>query len=314
MKAPRLEKTRGVPRETDTKMNDRNTKKKNANSTNSTPPALPLPPPMSVAIETVGPREAEALLATNTRNRTVNAKHLDGLTASMVAGTYVPSPQSISVLADGTLGDGQHRLLAIIKSGKTYPMVVARGVPVAARDVIDTGFATRSARHALQIADSVTISTTEASALGAILWLKTSGRLDGATGAISTNDLRATRMEHGADVRAVIEVACVGGRLRHAGVVSALALARRAHPAKVDEFCVHLRDLANLEKDHPAITLRSYAFERRGAGGSGTREEVNLKTFAAFEAFREGRSLKKLYERRDVREKYLAPWRKGGAT
>ena len=32
MKAPRLEKTRGVPRETDTKMNDRNTKKKNANS------------------------------------------------------------------------------------------------------------------------------------------------------------------------------------------------------------------------------------------------------------------------------------------
>jgi hypothetical protein len=267
---------------------------------------------MSVAIETVGPREAEALLAANTRNRTVNTRHVDRLAASMTDGTYTPSPQSVSVLADGTLGDGQHRLLAIIKSGKTYPMVVARNVPVAARDVIDTGFAVRGARHALQIADGVSISTTEAAALTSIIFLKQAGRLSGATPQVDTASLRLARIDHGDDVRHVAGVVCHGNKMRSAAFIASLALARRTDADLIDRLCVNLRDMAGLTKDHPAIRLRDYVMQTRNGGGA-TREEVSLKTFAAIEAFRKGASIARLHESEVAREKYLAPWRKPGA-
>lgn len=288
-------------------MTKRNSDKKTTRPTPATTPALPLAPTMTVSIEMIGPVEATALLATNTRNRTVNQKHVDEIATAMTAGTYAPSPQSISQLADGTLGDGQHRLLAIIKSGKTYPMVVARNVPVAARDVIDTGFAVRGARHALQIADGVTIATTEASALTAIIYLKHQGRLTGSTPPINTAMLRQVREDHGEDVRKVASVVCHGNKMRSAAFVASLAIARRTHPDLIDRLCTHLRDMAGLTADHPALRLRDYVMETRN-GGAATRDVVSLKTFAAIEAFRQGRSLKKLYEGPDARAKYLAPW------
>lgn len=288
------------------------TTKKNSSKTPAQP-ALPTASAaksgMTVSVETHTPESAAEILSRNTRNRTPNERHAAALAAAMLAGLWQFSPQTISIGEDGSLIDGQHRLMALVRAGMTLQFVVARNVPCRTRDVVDTSVLPRSARHALQIADGVTISTVESAAFSAMFALKTRGRLDGASQAVNTNALRSTRSEHGADVRAVIAVMCEGGRMRHAGVVAALAFARRAHPEKVDEFCRHLRDLAGLEKDHPAITLRSYAFEHRGAGGGAHREEVNLKAFAAFEAFREGRTLKKLYERPDVRAKYLAPWR-----
>lgn len=273
-------------------------------------PALPM---MTVGVEMIGPKQAETMLALNTRNRSVSTHHVEELAAAMIAGTYANSPQSICVLADGTLGDGQHRLLAVIRSGITVPMVVARGVPVAARDVIDTGFAVRSARHALQIADGIRLTKTTSAALTAMFILKRSGRLSGTIPHMTCVNLRDAMAEHGDDVEAVIRTACDGHRMRHAAFIAALAIARRTDPASVDAFCVCVRDRAGLTKNHPALAIRDFVDSKK-SGGSAIREEISLKTFAAFEAFREGRPLSMLKCSESAREKYLAPWRKGDGT
>lgn len=281
-------------------------------------PALPTAsaakPAMTVSVETHTPESAAEILSRNTRNRTPNERHIASLAAAMLAGLWQFSPQTISIGEDGSLIDGQHRLMALIRAGMTLQFVVARNVPCRTRDVVDTSVLSRSARHALQIADGVNISSTESAALTAIITIKRTGSVTGTTRAVSTSELRDARTEHGADVREVIAIMCEGHQMRHAGIVSALALARHTHREQVDEFCRHVHDLAGLQKDHPAITLRTFAFERHGQGGGRERDSMNLKTFSAFEAFREGRSLKKLYERPEVRAKYLAPWRKADAT
>jgi hypothetical protein len=71
---------------------------------------------------------AEWLATSNIGNRRLYPQHIAKLVDEMRRDEWVENGQSISFDPNGGLLDGQHRLHAIVKSGKSYNLVVVRGV------------------------------------------------------------------------------------------------------------------------------------------------------------------------------------------
>lgn len=94
---------------------------------------------MKIELVEITPAKAEELLAHNTRNRNVREKAVNAYARDMRAGAWLQNGDAIRIATDGTLLDGQHRLLAIIQSGVTIPMYIASGLAPEAQLTMDTG-------------------------------------------------------------------------------------------------------------------------------------------------------------------------------
>jgi hypothetical protein len=97
--------------------------------------------PLDIQTEMIGPEEATKYLSLNKPgNRKILKRNLDGLTREMKEDRFQPmNGDTIRFNVKGELIDGQHRLKAIVASGKTYIFLVVRGVSEAAFETIDEG-------------------------------------------------------------------------------------------------------------------------------------------------------------------------------
>lgn len=80
-------------------------------------------------MELITPEKAKELLKYNDLNRPIRKNIVDYYSNQMLNGQWTLSGQTISLTYDGRLIDGQHRLAAIIKSGKSIYCNIARNVP-----------------------------------------------------------------------------------------------------------------------------------------------------------------------------------------
>lgn len=94
---------------------------------------------MKITTEKIGPEKAKKMLESNTCNRNVRQSKVDEYAAAMTLGRWHSTGQGIIILDDGSIGDGQHRLLAIIQSGATIDMIIVRGISPSAMAGIDIG-------------------------------------------------------------------------------------------------------------------------------------------------------------------------------
>lgn len=85
---------------------------------------------MHTVVMNIDPDRAMQLLEFNTRNRTLDQKHVDSLAAEMKAGRWKLTHEGIAFDVNGVLQDGQHRLWAVALSGCTVPMNVTVNTPV----------------------------------------------------------------------------------------------------------------------------------------------------------------------------------------
>jgi hypothetical protein len=76
----------------------------------------------------VTPDIAAEWLKENVANRPIRPKHKQQLATTMARNLWKLNGESIKFDSYGRLIDGQHRLLAIIESGKTVPLLVVRGL------------------------------------------------------------------------------------------------------------------------------------------------------------------------------------------
>lgn len=97
----------------------------------------------SMKLETVTPEKARDWLdRLNTRNyRPMNWGHVARVAAQMRAGTWSDTHEAVAFDDEGLLGDGQHRLEAISRSGVTVEIFVGRGVERKAFANINKGLA-----------------------------------------------------------------------------------------------------------------------------------------------------------------------------
>jgi len=83
---------------------------------------------ITTKVETITPAKAEAYLKGNKKNRKVRRSVVQKYASAMSKGQWRLNHQGLGFNGDGTLYDGQHRLLAVIESGKSVKMLVTRGL------------------------------------------------------------------------------------------------------------------------------------------------------------------------------------------
>ena len=74
------------------------------------------------------PDMARDILKNNTNNRNVKRDRVSLYATEMEKGRWQLNGESIVIDENGNLKDGQHRLMAVVKSQCTVPMVVVTGV------------------------------------------------------------------------------------------------------------------------------------------------------------------------------------------
>lgn len=103
-----------------------------------------------ISVETITPDQAQAMLGKNTHNRNVRPQRVKNLTAALGSDEWRFNGDAIRIAFDGTLIDGQHRLLACIESGEPIICIVVRGLEMEAQETIDIG-AKRTVADALRL-------------------------------------------------------------------------------------------------------------------------------------------------------------------
>lgn len=92
-------------------------------------------------VMSVTPKLAEKWLGKNHKNRVIRRNKVESFARDMAAGAWNLTGQGVQFDTAGRLIDGQHRMLAVIKSQATVPMLVVYGLDPEVMAVIDTGSA-----------------------------------------------------------------------------------------------------------------------------------------------------------------------------
>lgn len=84
---------------------------------------------MDIQTEIVTPNKAQEWLEANTRNRNLSRRKVKLYADDMRKNRWTLHHQGIAFYDNGELADGQHRLAAVIESGRNVMMVVVRKIP-----------------------------------------------------------------------------------------------------------------------------------------------------------------------------------------
>jgi hypothetical protein len=84
------------------------------------------------------PADASKLLEHNSINRLMLPARVNAIADAINRGGWLDDANPIKVDEDGVLVDGQHRLQAIVKTGKAVKVILVTGVPFLARMTVDT--------------------------------------------------------------------------------------------------------------------------------------------------------------------------------
>jgi len=224
----------------------------------------------------VTPDFAQALLdaSENVTQRTLRKRRVELLAHDMSRGQFRLTHQPIAIDKDGQVIDGQHRLAAVIKSGKTVPMMIAYDVDASTFGIIDTG-AARSPSDALKIAGmtDVNIKASAARLLLAYDIVKgTRQTLGSASKEFTSTDIQAVFDTPRADLiatgaRVGYRVASALGRFgikTWATVVWVLVAESKVGESTRAEFFERLADGALQQPGSPILALRRYVINDTG--------------------------------------------------
>ena len=199
-------------------------------------------------IETINPDKAREYLEWNKHNRPVNKKTVSLYAREMQSGRWTLSNDAITFFENHILGNGQHRLYAIIQSGFTGEFLVMRGLPAETFTNIDQGRA-RSAQDILTVED-----IPNASNVAAIVkrYLNMNNQLVQDTGrTVTPAHILETYKQHPDLFQEAYKVVAVSYRACRAmkmaefgGMYAHLIIEKKHHPTKVVHF---INECAGLE-------------------------------------------------------------------
>lgn len=94
---------------------------------------------MILTVELVTPEMAADWLLRNVSNRSTRSRVIKLYERAQRSGAWYPKPVAVCFLADGTLGNGQHTLSAIVASGIPQKLLICRNTPPESIAVMDVG-------------------------------------------------------------------------------------------------------------------------------------------------------------------------------
>lgn len=234
----------------------------------------------------VTPEMAESWLKANVRNRQVRKSRVRTYAKDMAQGNWLFNTQGITFATDGTLIDGQHRLMAVVLSGMSVLMVVWFNVPPTTREVIDLV-------GPRNLADIARLTNTQAAVTVAM-----HRGLNGKTDSITMTERAAFYRMFANEIDAAIaQFSTIRRGITQASVLAAIARAS-LHIAKPDleRFCTVLQTgITEQPRDVTVIRLRDRLLQAGHPGGTTASKEIYGITVAALRAFSEGRAITRLY-------------------
>lgn len=251
---------------------------------------------MDLLVETITPKQAQKYLQFNTNNRHLRKTLVSQYAKDMALGNWKLTHQGVAFNCDGTLLDGQHRLAAIVESGVTVQMLVARGVDSRNQLVMDD-HAKRSAGDALSLARNEKITQSHVAVMRAAVEL---------SGAGNRRHQRLTKqqLDDIVDVfRPAMEFIEAKMPNNERGVTSApvkaaivLAWYYVKDVQRLAIFCDVLTGklLPDGDGDRAAVVLREWLL-RTGMQSDIARREGFKKTQRAIVAFQDRKDISKLY-------------------
>ncbi len=129
---------------------------------------------MKVSVQEINPANAKVMLLKNRKNRKTRTKLVNFLAKQMKDGAWKENGEAIIFDVNGDLKDGQHRLEAIVKSGKKFNFNVVTDVNPNVMDTIDTG-ASRGLNDILEL-NSIKNSTSIAAITRRIMKYQRGGK------------------------------------------------------------------------------------------------------------------------------------------
>jgi hypothetical protein len=255
-----------------------------------------------VDLVTITPGDASLLLSANEGNRKIRDHRVAQYAAIMRAGGWMLTGDAIVIDRDGNLINGQHRLMAVIESGRPCPFVVLRGADPASYSVMDTG----SPRSAVDLFrhNGVPRYASDCSGIARLVHAWRAGKAPGVRiNATSPDyptggDLYAVYC----DYRAEIDwAAMAAGECQRISAKSQLgfAFALIAIEAGLDLAAEFMRLVSPKNRDpqggdYPPRVLREHLMALRAERKNPHTSEVAYKVVSAYNAWREGRSILRL--------------------
>lgn len=260
----------------------------------------------------VTPEMAEEWLTSNTYNRTVRPGFVDAYAADMSANKWRLTHQGIAFDWNGVLGDGQHRLLAVLKSKRTVLMNVTYNMDPEALANIDGAIA-RKVGDQFRLIDGIT-----------------DGRRVGACSVTirdieSCFDTKATKMtfdqsrtiyaRHKQGIDWAISVFRTRKTFGAAPMAGAMAYGYPRDPVKANHFAQQVVTGEQLTRKDPAYSLRNFLIAQQ-SNRTDDRMLLSIVTLRSFYAFCHGHELEVIKPAllgpdTEVFRKTLAYFRKG---
>lgn len=114
------------------------------------PDTIPVTVSLQAEVATITPELAEQYLAKNTHNRNPKNSNLKKVVRALENGEWKLNGEAIKIAVDGTILDGQHRLLAIVSTGIPMTTLIIRGLANESQETMDGG-SPRSASDVLKL-------------------------------------------------------------------------------------------------------------------------------------------------------------------
>jgi hypothetical protein len=251
---------------------------------------------MDLSVETITAKQAEKYLQFNTNNRPLRKSLVSQYAKDMSSGNWRLTHQGVAFNCDGTLLDGQHRLAAIVQSGVTVQMLVARGVDSRNQLVMDD-HAKRSAGDALSLARKEKITQSHVAVMRAAVELSGAGNR-------SLQRLTKQQLDEVVDAfRPAMEFVEAKMPNNERGITSApvkaaivLAWYYVKDVERLAAFCDVLtgKSLPDGDGDRAAVVLREWLL-RTGMQAETARREGFKKAQRAIVAFQDRKDIGKLY-------------------
>lgn len=266
---------------------------------------------ITTEIRTIGPEEANALLAKNIDNRKTMRTQVVRLAAYMLDGEWKFDASPIRIAKDGRLLDGQHRLRAVVESGTTQQFLVVSGLDGDSQATMDTG-AKRSLQNMLEMTGETNATHLAAVVNASYKWAngaRGSQIFHGSNSSIAAASIMSPSiprlldwLDQHPELRDVVKPGNAVARtlLAPPSVINfTYWVLRDVDYDDAEHFYQRLQDGAGLPAGSPILALRNRLIEMYREGRDrGHRPSYELGIaliFKAWNAYRDGREITRLY-------------------
>ncbi|GLC28271.1 hypothetical protein [Roseisolibacter agri] len=238
-----------------------------------------MPATLATELVRITPKMAEELLARNVElNRRLNRALVERYATDMQNGDWQEeNGETIKIAPDGTLLDGQHRLSAVVESGRPVRFLVVRNVDPDALATVDAG-KSRSFADVLHMRGQENARRVAAAAK--YVWHYENGSMLSSGRAVSHALLAKVLEEHPRMPDAVDDVHAYRPSLQPASVLAFVyTLAKEKHPRRAAQWLAMVQEGEGLKKTDAAWHLRERLLH--GRSGRGAREQLRIPYVAA---------------------------------